>query len=48
MPPCLLDQTEDNAVNRNMTVGLAMLGSAALGAAAIQTLHAQANPSATI
>jgi uncharacterized protein (DUF1330 family) len=43
-PPCLLDQTEDNAVNRNMTVGLAMLGSAALGVAAVQTLHAQAKP----
>jgi uncharacterized protein (DUF1330 family) len=31
-------------MNRQMTMGLAMLGSAALGAAAVQTLHAQAKP----
>jgi uncharacterized protein (DUF1330 family) len=33
-------------MNRQMTMGLAMLGSAALGAAAVQTLHAQAKPPA--
>jgi hypothetical protein len=36
----------ENTVNRHITVGLAMLASAALGAAAIQTLHAQAKPPA--
>jgi uncharacterized protein (DUF1330 family) len=36
----------ENTVNRNITVVLAMLASAALGAAAIQTLHAQAKPPA--
>jgi len=33
-------------VNRHITVGLAMVGSAALGAAAVQTLHAQTKPPA--
>jgi uncharacterized protein (DUF1330 family) len=45
-PPYLLEQSEDNAMNRHMTMGLAMFGSAALGAAAVQTLHAQAKPPA--
>ena len=31
-------------MNRSVTVGLAMLASAALGAAAVQGLHAQAKP----
>jgi hypothetical protein len=35
-------------VNRHITVGLAMLASAALGAAAVQTLHAQAKPPAAL
>jgi uncharacterized protein (DUF1330 family) len=33
-------------VNRHITVGLAMLASAVLGAAAVQTLHAQTKPPA--
>jgi hypothetical protein len=33
-------------VNRHITVGLAMVASAALGAAAVQTLHAQTKPPA--
>jgi uncharacterized protein (DUF1330 family) len=33
-------------VNRHITVGLAMIASAALGAAVVQTLHAQAKPPA--
>ena len=33
-------------INRHITVGLAMIASAALGAAAVQTLHAQAKPPA--
>jgi hypothetical protein len=33
-------------VNRYITVGLAMVASAALGATAVQTLHAQAKPPA--
>ena len=33
-------------MNRTITVGLSMLAGAALGAAAIQTLHAQAKPPA--
>ena len=33
-------------INRQITVGLAMVVSAALGAAAVQTLHAQAKPPA--
>jgi uncharacterized protein (DUF1330 family) len=33
-------------INRQITVGLAMIASAALGAAAVQTLHAQAKPPA--
>src|SRR5712672_3319362 len=36
----------ENIVNRHITVGLAMVGSAALGAAAVQTLHAQTKPPA--
>jgi uncharacterized protein (DUF1330 family) len=31
-------------MNRQITLGLAMIASAALGAAAVQTLHAQAKP----
>ena len=33
-------------INRHITVGLAMIASAALGAAAVQTLHAQTKPPA--
>jgi len=33
-------------INRPITVGLAMIASAALGAAVVQTLHAQAKPPA--
>jgi uncharacterized protein (DUF1330 family) len=33
-------------INRQITVGLAMVTSAALGAAAVQSLHAQAKPPA--
>ena len=33
-------------INRRITVGLAMIASAALGAAVVQTLHAQAKPPA--
>ena len=33
-------------MNRHITVGLAMVASAALGAATVQTLHAQAKPPA--
>jgi uncharacterized protein (DUF1330 family) len=36
----------ENTVNRHITVGLAMVASAALGAAAVQTLHAQTKPPA--
>jgi uncharacterized protein (DUF1330 family) len=39
-------KTGENTVNRHITVGLAMVASAALGAAAVQTLHAQAKPPA--
>jgi uncharacterized protein (DUF1330 family) len=35
-------------MNRYMTVGLSMLAGAALGGAAIQTLHAQAKPHAYV
>lgn len=35
-------------MNRYMTVGLSMLAGVALGAAAIQTLHAQAKPHAYV
>jgi uncharacterized protein (DUF1330 family) len=37
-------KTGENTVKRHITVGLAMVASAALGAAAIQTLHAQVKP----
>jgi uncharacterized protein (DUF1330 family) len=33
-------------INRHITIGLAMIASAALGAAVVQTLHAQAKPPA--
>src|SRR5260370_20936174 len=36
----------ETTVNRHITVGLAMVASAALGAATVQTLHAQAKPPA--
>jgi Domain of unknown function (DUF1330) len=39
-------KTGENTVNRHFTVGLAMVASAAFGAAAVQTLHAQAKPPA--
>jgi uncharacterized protein (DUF1330 family) len=35
-------------MNRTITVGLSMLAGAAIGAAAIQTLHAQAKPPAYV
>jgi uncharacterized protein (DUF1330 family) len=35
-----------NMINRHITVGLAMIASAALGATLVQTLHAQARPPA--
>src|ERR1700740_849236 len=35
-----------NMINRHITVGLAMVVGAAIGAAAVQTLHAQAKPPA--
>ena len=34
-------------INRSVTVGLAMLAGAALGAAAVEGLHAQAKPPGT-
>jgi hypothetical protein len=37
-----------NTMNSYMTVGLSMLAGAALGGAAIQTLHAQAKPHAYV
>jgi uncharacterized protein (DUF1330 family) len=37
-------QSEESTMNRYVIVGLAMLGGAALGAATVQTLHAQAKP----
>ena len=36
----------ENTVNRHITVGLAIVASAAFGAAAVQTLHAQSKPPA--
>jgi uncharacterized protein (DUF1330 family) len=42
----LFDESGENIVYRHITVGLAMVASAALGAAAVQTLHAQAKPPA--
>jgi uncharacterized protein (DUF1330 family) len=41
---CVLDlfnKSEEHAMNRYMTVGLAMLTGAGIGAAAVNTLHAQ-------
>lgn len=40
--PATNDSPEGNTMNRYLTVGLSMLAGAALGGAAIQTLHAQA------
>src|ERR1700731_1126266 len=43
--PLILSPTlRRKAMNRYMTLGLSMLAGAALGAAAIQALHAQAKP----
>jgi uncharacterized protein (DUF1330 family) len=39
-------KSEGNMINRHITLGLAMIASAALGAAVVQTLHAQAKPPA--
>jgi uncharacterized protein (DUF1330 family) len=39
-------QPEEKTMNRYVAVGLSMLAGAALGAAAVQTLHAQAKPPA--
>jgi uncharacterized protein (DUF1330 family) len=44
----LLHQQGNNTMNRHMTLGLSMLAGAALGGAAIQTLHAQAKPHAYV
>ena len=41
-----LREPGEKAVNRYITVGLAMVASAALGATALQTLHAQTKPPA--
>ena len=41
-----MDCGRDTQINRHITVGLAMIASAALGAAVVQTLHAQAKPPA--
>jgi uncharacterized protein (DUF1330 family) len=41
-----LCRSKENAMNRSITMGAAMLAGAALGAAAVQTLHAQAKPPA--
>jgi uncharacterized protein (DUF1330 family) len=41
-----LYQSKENAMNRYIAVGVAVLVGAALGAAAVQTIHAQANPPA--
>jgi hypothetical protein len=45
-PASFFRQSGENTVNRHVTVGLVMIASAALGAAAVQTLHAQAKPPA--
>jgi hypothetical protein len=45
-PASFFRQLGENTVNRHVTVELAMVASAALGAAAVQTLHAQAKPPA--
>jgi uncharacterized protein (DUF1330 family) len=37
-------QSEENIMNRHISLGLAMVAGAALGAAAVQGLHAQAKP----
>jgi uncharacterized protein (DUF1330 family) len=36
--------SEEHTMSRHITLGLAMIAGAALGAAAVQTLHAQAKP----
>src|SRR5215470_15686985 len=46
LPPPSSVSAGENTVNRPITVGLAMAASAALGAAAVQTLHAQTKPPA--
>src|SRR5215831_16699085 len=38
----IFDESGEDIVHRHITIGLAMIASAALGAAAVQTLHAQA------
>ena len=42
----IFDESGEDIVHRHITIGLAMIASAALGAAAVQTLHAQAKPPA--
>jgi hypothetical protein len=44
--PPFFHESGEKIVYRHITVGLAMVASAALGAAAVQTLHAQAKPPA--
>src|SRR5438067_1519227 len=41
-----LPEPGENSMNRYISVGLAMVASAALGAAAVQTLHAETKPPA--
>jgi uncharacterized protein (DUF1330 family) len=41
-----LREPGENTMNRHITVGLGMVASAALGATAVQTLHAQTKPPA--
>jgi uncharacterized protein (DUF1330 family) len=41
-----LREPGENTMNRHITVGLGMVASAALGATALQTLHAQTKPPA--
>ena len=44
--PSAVEKSGERMINRQITVGLAMVVSAAVGAAAVQTLHAQAKPPA--
>jgi uncharacterized protein (DUF1330 family) len=44
--PPFFRESGESTVNRHITVGLAMVASAVLGAAAVQTLHAQTKPPA--
>jgi uncharacterized protein (DUF1330 family) len=48
MPICFLTHSKENTMNRHITLGLALVAGIGIGAAAVQTIHAQSKPHAFV